>query len=59
MSFCSFVGYKVLLCELQKRINSGFFLLPEEFETEEERTGLDMLDLWRQALDSGTVLGEG
>jgi len=50
--YLSFVGWVGPKCEFFRRTNSGFFLLPEEFETEEEGLSLFVLDLWRQASDS-------
>jgi hypothetical protein len=50
--YLSFVGWGAPKCEFFRRQNSGFFLVPAEFETEEELIGLFKLDLWRQALDS-------
>jgi hypothetical protein len=51
-SSLSFVGWRGPKCEFFRRSNSGFFLLPEEFETDEEGVGSLLLDLWRQAFDS-------
>jgi len=49
-SFLSFVGSRIpKLCALRQKAPS-FFLLPEEFETEEEAVGLMKLEFWRQAL---------
>jgi len=51
--FSSFVGPK-----LQRKLSAlsgkaaSFFLVPDDFETEEEREGLRLLDLWRLAFDS-------
>lgn len=50
-SYLSFVGWskKGVFAPGKK---TGFFLLPEEFETDEEREGLRLLDLWNQSYGS-------
>jgi len=51
-SFLSFVGSRVSkLCALRGKAPDSF-LVPDEFETEEESVGFMKLDLWRQAFDS-------
>nr|UYL94579.1 MAG: RNA-dependent RNA polymerase [Botourmiaviridae sp.] len=51
-SFLSYVGSRVpKLCALRRKA-PVFFLLPEEFETEEEGVGLMKLEFWRNAIDS-------
>jgi hypothetical protein len=48
-SFVSFVVKKQMnRLEARRRKLPGFFLLPEEFETDEERRALDALVCWRQ-----------
>jgi hypothetical protein len=48
-SFVSFVVKKQMnRLEARRRKVPGFFLLPEEFETDEERRALDALVCWRQ-----------
>jgi hypothetical protein len=51
-SFFSFVGSKARkLCALSRKAPVSF-LVPDEFETEEEGVALLLLDLWRLAFDS-------
>jgi hypothetical protein len=52
----SFVGWSKY-GQANPKKSPRFFLLPEDFETEEESLGLYQLDLWRQALDSLAVEG--
>jgi hypothetical protein len=54
----SFVGWRGPKCEFFRRKNSGFFLLPEEFDTDEEGVGLLLLDQWRYAFDSRAKEGD-
>jgi len=56
-SFLSYVGLRVSkLCALGRKA-PVFFLLPGEFETEEEGVAFMKLDLWRQAFDSLAMKG--
>jgi len=56
-SFLSYVGSRVpKLCALRRKA-PVFFLLPEEFETEEESVAFMKLDLWRTAFDSLAMKG--
>jgi hypothetical protein len=51
-SLPSFVGWQPPKSEIFARKSPSFFFVADDFETEEERLGLFLLDLWRQALDS-------
>jgi len=53
----SFVGSQVpKLCALRRKAPC-FFLLPEDYETEEESVAFMKLDQWRQAFDSLAMKG--
>jgi hypothetical protein len=52
MSFLSYDGSGARKFRGLTRKPPCFFLIPDEFETEEESCGLFLLDLWRQAFDS-------
>jgi len=53
-SFCTFVGYgKRRELILRRENKARFYLVPAEYETEEERLGLYRLELFRQELLAG------
>jgi hypothetical protein len=55
-SFLSFVGWGSR-CHASNSKRPAFFLLPEEWNTEEEEIGYRELDLWRQAVGSLVTIG--